>query len=79
MIEGFKSVAIFYDSNRKLKPCNLNKRNRYAVKYYFKKETALFISDQERMQKKKKERKEKKECMFKSLDRITQKNVKKEN
>ena len=45
IIKAFKFVAIFYDSNRKLKPCNLNKRNRYAVKYYFKKETALFISD----------------------------------
>ena len=79
MIEGFKSVAIFYDSNRKLEPSNLNKSKIYAVKYYFKKETALFISDQERMQKKKKERKEKKECMFKSLDRITQLNVRKDN
>ena len=43
MIEAFKFVAIFYDSNRKLKPCNLNKSKIYAVKYYFKKERALFI------------------------------------
>ena len=43
MIEAFKFVAIFYDSNRKLKPFNLNKNKIYAVKYYFKKETALFI------------------------------------
>ena len=35
MTEGFKFVAIFYDSNRKLKPYNLNKSKIYAVKYYF--------------------------------------------